>query len=142
MLDISDVSKRSGQPASTLRYYEERGLIQSAGRRGLRRLYEPQVLERLSLIALGRAAGFSLDEIRSLLNTGDGLNIDREALISKANELDEIIQKLITIRDGLRSTAACPAPSHMECSNFRRVLSAAGHGLISPLEKEPRRKRS
>ena len=142
MLDVSEVSKRSGQPASTLRYYEERGLIQSAGRRGLRRLYEPQVLERLSLIALGRAAGFSLDDIRGLFETSDGLNIDCEALISKANELDEMIQKLIVIRDRLRSTATCPCPSHMECPDFRRVVSAAGHGLIPPLEKERPRKRS
>ncbi|MAM07908.1 MAG: MerR family transcriptional regulator, partial [Hyphomonas sp.] len=50
MLEISDVAKQSGIPASTLRYYEERGLIRSAGRRGLRRLFEPDVLERLGLI--------------------------------------------------------------------------------------------
>ncbi|MEM6436923.1 MAG: helix-turn-helix domain-containing protein [Cyanobacteria bacterium P01_D01_bin.115] len=140
MLDISEVSKRSGQPASTLRYYEERGLIQSAGRRGLRRIYEPQVLERLAMIALGQAAGFSLNEIQNLFKASDGLNIDREALIAKADELDEMIQKLIVVRDGLRSTAVCPAPSHMECPNFRRVLSSAGRGLIPPLEKERRRK--
>jgi DNA-binding transcriptional MerR regulator len=63
MLDIAEVAKRSGLPASTLRFYEEKGLIESAGRRGLRRTFEPTVLERLALIALGRLAGFSLDEI-------------------------------------------------------------------------------
>ena len=46
-LDISEVAKRSGVPASTLRYYEEKGLIASIGRRGLRRLFDPGVLERL-----------------------------------------------------------------------------------------------
>jgi hypothetical protein len=45
---------------STLRFYDEKGLIASTGRRGLRRLFDPGVLERLALIALGRAAGFSL----------------------------------------------------------------------------------
>jgi DNA-binding transcriptional MerR regulator len=54
---------QSGVPASTLRFYDEKGLIASTGRRGLRRLFDPGVLERLALIALGRAAGFSLDEI-------------------------------------------------------------------------------
>ena len=39
-LDIADVAKRSGLPASTLRYYEERGLITPIGRRGLRRLFD------------------------------------------------------------------------------------------------------
>jgi DNA-binding transcriptional MerR regulator len=62
-MDISEVAQRSGVPASTLRFYEEKGLIASIGRRGLRRLFAPVVLERLALIALGRAAGFSLDEI-------------------------------------------------------------------------------
>src|SRR5262245_26122735 len=61
-LDISEVARRSGVPASALRFYEQRRLISSIGRRGLRRLFDPGVLDRLALIALGRAAGFSLDE--------------------------------------------------------------------------------
>lgn len=52
-LDIGDVAQRSGVPASTLRFYEEKGLIASVGRRGLRRLFDPSVLERLALIAVG-----------------------------------------------------------------------------------------
>jgi len=62
-LDIAEVAQQSGVPASTLRFYDEKGLIASTGRRGLRRLFDPGVVERLALIALGRAAGFSLDEI-------------------------------------------------------------------------------
>ena len=62
-LDIAEVAQRSGVPASTLRFYEEKGLIASSGRRGLRRQFDAGVLDRLALIALGRAAGFSLDEI-------------------------------------------------------------------------------
>jgi hypothetical protein len=60
-LDITAVAKQSGVPASALRYYEGKGLIASVGRRGLRRLFDAAVLERLALIALGQAAGFSLD---------------------------------------------------------------------------------
>ncbi|MBL8246738.1 MAG: MerR family transcriptional regulator, partial [Rhodanobacteraceae bacterium] len=62
-MDIAEVARRAGVPASTLRYYEERGLIASTGRHGLRRLFHPGVLQRLALIALGRSAGFTLDEI-------------------------------------------------------------------------------
>ena len=62
-MDINEVARASGVPASALRYYEEKGLIASVGRRGLRRTFEPRVLERLALIALGRASGFSLEEI-------------------------------------------------------------------------------
>ena len=61
------MAKRSGVPASTLRYYEDKGLIQSVGRKGLQRLFAANILERLALIALGRVAGFSLDEISNIL---------------------------------------------------------------------------
>src|SRR3546814_8415079 len=70
-LDIAEVAQRSGVPASALRYYEEKGLIASIGRRGLRRLFDPGVLERLALIALGRAAGFSLAEIALMFAPDD-----------------------------------------------------------------------
>ena len=91
-------------------------------------------MERLALIALGRAAGFSLDEIAALFTKSCGLNFDRGKLRAKADELDKQIKRLTAIRNGLRHTAACPAPSHMECPNFRRVMTAAGQGLIPPLK--------
>lgn len=128
-LDIAEVAQRSGIPASALRYYEEKGLIASIGRRGLRRLFDPGVIDRLALIALGRAAGFSLDEIRAL-DPGDKPRIDRKMLIAKADEIDRTIQRLGAMRDGLRHAAACRAPSHMECPTFRRILAAAGSGAF------------
>ncbi len=57
-MDIAEVAKASGLPASTLRFYEEKGLIKSYGRNGLRRLFSANVVERLALISLGRNAGF------------------------------------------------------------------------------------
>jgi DNA-binding transcriptional MerR regulator len=129
-LDIAEVAQRSGVPASTLRFYEEKGLITSIGRRGLRRLFDPDVLERLALIALGRAAGFSLDEIARTFAPNGRPRIDRQMLAAKAEELDRTIHKLSAMRDGLRHAAACPAPSHMECPSFRRYLRAAASGTI------------
>lgn len=124
-LDIAEVALRSGVPASALRYYEERGLISSIGRRGLRRLFDPGVLERLALIAVGRAAGFSLEDLARMFGAGAQPAIDREMLSAKADELDATIRKLGALRDGLRHAAACPAPSHMECPRFRRIVRAA-----------------
>jgi DNA-binding transcriptional MerR regulator len=129
-LDIAEVAQRSGSPASTLRFYEEKGLIASTGRRGLRRLFDPGVLERLALIALGRAAGFSLDEIALMFAPEGRPRIDRQMLAAKAEELDRTIRKLSAMRDGLRHAAACPAPSHMECPTFRRILRAAASGAV------------
>jgi Predicted transcriptional regulators len=142
-MDITEVAKRSGVPASTLRFYEEKGLIKSIGRQGLRRVFSDNIVERLALIALGRAAGFSLDEIAKMLGSEGNPNIDRELLINKANELDRTIQKLAAMRDGLRHAAVCSAPSHMECPKFRRLLGLAAAGAITGEETgKPRQSRS
>jgi DNA-binding transcriptional MerR regulator len=124
-VEITEVTQKTGLPASTLRFYEEKGLITSSGRRGQRRLFDPGVLERLALIALGRVAGFSLDEIALTLLPDGRTQIDREMLAAKANEIDGQIRELTAVRDGLRHAAACPARSHMECPTFRRLLRAA-----------------
>lgn len=121
MLDIGEVVKQSGLSASTLRYYEERGLIQSTARNGLRRQFAASVLDRLALIILGQQAGFSLDEIKTIF-TSDGIEIDRAMLSSKADELDNTIRKLQTLSRGLRHAADCPAPSHLECPKFLRIM--------------------
>lgn len=123
-MDIGEVANRSGFPASTLRYYEERGLIKSVGRKGLRRLFDENVLERLALIALGRNAGFSLEEIQTMF-APDGPRIDRNQLSNKAAELDRKIKQLVAMRDGLRHAANCPAPNHFQCSTFKRMLGIA-----------------
>jgi DNA-binding transcriptional MerR regulator len=129
-MDIAEVARRSGVPASTLRFYEEKGLIASTGRRGLRRVFAPGVLERLALIALGRAAGLSLDEIARMFAPDGRPRTDRRMLAAKAEELDGAIRKLSAMRDGLRHAAVCPAPSHMECPTFRRLLTGAATGAI------------
>jgi DNA-binding transcriptional MerR regulator len=124
-LDIADVAQRSGVPASTLRFYEEKGLIASLGRRGLRRVFDARVLERLALIAIGRAAGFTLEEMAGMFAADGRPRIDRQVLAAKADELDRTIRNLSRIRDGLRHAVACRAPSHMECPTFRRILRAS-----------------
>ncbi|WP_322015424.1 helix-turn-helix domain-containing protein [Paraburkholderia sp. J12] len=134
-LDISEVARRTGVPASTLRFYEEKGLIVSTGRRGLRRVFDAAVLERLALVALGRAAGFSLDEIVRMLSGTKRTEIDRGMLTAKAEELDKTIRRLSAMRDGLRHAAACPERSHMECSTFRRYLRAAASGSLAAPER-------
>ena len=134
-LDINAVARRSGVPASALRFYEQKGLIRSVGRRGLRRVFDDRVIERLGLIAMGRAAGFSLEEMARMLTPEGVPRIDRKVLVEKIAELDGRIRALTTMRDGLRHAAACRAPSHMECPTFQRILRAAGSGALGRREK-------
>lgn len=124
-MDIAEVVKRSGLPASTLRFYEEKGLVRVLNRQGERRRFGPRILDQLALISLGQSAGFSLEEIRSMLTSNGEPDIDRQALLAKADEIDASIKRLRAMSRGLRHAAACPAPSHAECPTFQRLLQAA-----------------
>lgn len=137
LIDIAEAARRTGIPASTLRYYEEKGLIASIARRGQRRMFEPAVLDRLALIALAQAAGFSLAEIGETFLAGDSMRIDRAQLLAKADELDRRIARLKLVRDGLRHAAACPQPNQLECPRFRSVLKLAATGALPPLAPSP-----
>jgi DNA-binding transcriptional MerR regulator len=99
-------------------------------------VFDSGVLERLALIALGRAAGFSLDEIALMFAPERRPRIDRQMLAAKADELDRTIRKLSAMRDGLRHATACSAPSHMECPTFRRMLRAAVSGAVGARRKK------
>lgn len=141
LLDIVEVGRRTGLPASALRHYEAMGLISSVGRRGLRRTFEPSVIDTLALIRLGIAAGFSLDEIGTMLPSKGSLHIERHRLARKADDLDREIARLKAIRDGLRHAALCPAPSHMQCPTFRRLLAAASDGQLQAQRARQSRRR-
>jgi DNA-binding transcriptional MerR regulator len=135
-VDISHVSKRSGVPASTLRYYEEKGLIASNGRHGLKRLFDASVLDQLALISLGQVAGFTLDEIATMFAPDGQLSIDRRMLTAKAKQIDAMIVRLKAISKGLKHAVVCPAPKHLECPSFQRLMRAAASGTIVREKKQ------
>ncbi len=123
-LDIGEVARISGVAPSTLRFYEKKGLIQPVGRHGLRRQYCDNVLTTLAVIALGRTAGFSLDDIAAMLATGGKVQINRQRMLNKADEIDNTIRQLEKVREGLKHVAHCPAPDHLQCPEFIRILHA------------------
>jgi DNA-binding transcriptional MerR regulator len=138
VLDIGEVAERSGVPPSTLRYYEEVGLIRSVGRRGLRRQYDVDVLLKLSLINLGQSAGFTLVEIAGMFGADGRLDIPRADLHAKADALQRQIVDLRVLHDALRHVADCPAPSHLECPTFRKLLKAASQRHLTKLRPRKR----
>ena len=109
-MDIAEVAKRSGLRASTLRYYEEKGLIQSMGQPGERRRFAPGVMDQLALIALGQSAGFSLDEIRSMFLPGGEPHIDRMSSSEKPADCPSAINASWSITPGAnrRRSPGCP----------------------------------
>lgn len=125
-MDIADVAKRTGVPASTLRYYAKTGLLESLSSPGQRRQFSADVADRLALIARGQAAGFSLSEVRAMLMD---LQVDREMLMAKANEIDEQVKRLQAMSKGLRHAAACPEDDHLACPTFQRLMKVAAAGI-------------
>lgn len=125
LLDIGVLSELSGVPPSTLRYYEEIGLIHSVARKGLRRQFDTPVTTQLALISLGKMAGFSLEEIKGMFTKDGTPQLPRAELRLRADALDEQIRGLTRLRDALRHVAVCPADTHMNCPKFKRLVQFA-----------------
>ena len=128
LMDIGEVSSKSGVKPSALRYYEEVGLISSISRHGLRRQFPREVLLQLKLISMGKSAGFSLEEIAGMFGRNGMPDLPRDMFLHKAEEIDERIAELTTMSETLRHIANCSAPTHLECPSFRRLLSSADSG--------------
>lgn len=122
-LDIRQIADLSGVTPSALRYYEKKGLIQPVGRNGLRRQYHENVLNKLQLIALGQAAGFTLDELAAMFGSQAGVTIERGLLLQRAKEIDATVRKLQLLSRGLKHAARCTQPEHRHCEEFKRVVA-------------------
>jgi hypothetical protein len=100
-------------------------MAQNNRARSLRRQFGPDVLLRLKLIALGKSAGFALDDIAGMFGKDGSLNLPRAAVKRKADDIDRQIRELTALRNTMRHVAECRAPSHLECPKFRRLLNVA-----------------
>jgi DNA-binding transcriptional MerR regulator len=135
LIDGGDVTRLSGMPASTLHYYERRGLITAVGRHGLRRQYAPDVIDRLAVIALCQRAGFNLDEIDDLLATS-GAPAWKDLVRVKLADIRSRIEAMLEIEQGLEHVLQCKSENIMRCEHFRGALHAA-----LPVEPNDRTKR-
>lgn len=126
-LDIGELSARSGVPPSALRYYEEIGLLASEGRKGLRRQFGPDALLRLSLVALGRVAGFSLAEIAAMIGPDGRPALPRDELRARAEAIDrQIRDPPCATPCAMWPTAARPRTSNARASAGCCALPRAG----------------
>lgn len=132
LIDIGVLSRRSGLPPATLRYYEEIGLIRSVTRHGMRRQFEPQTVAQLALISMGKLAGFSLADIKGMF-AGDGTpRLPRDELHRRADALDRQIRDLTRLRDMMHHVADCPADTHLDCPKFTRLMEFAARARAKP----------
>ncbi|ECD6344623.1 helix-turn-helix domain-containing protein [Salmonella enterica subsp. diarizonae] len=122
-LDIREIANITGVTPSALRYYEKKGLIKPVGRNGLRRQYNENVINKLQLIALGQAAGFSLDEIASMFSADNKLALNSVLLLQRAKEIDGTIRTLQLLSRGLKHVACCKKSEHSDCEEFKKIVS-------------------
>lgn len=127
MLKIGEVSKRSGIGIEALRFYEKSGLLNKPSRTySGYRVYDSEVLERLTFIKQAQTLGFSLDEIKRVIEdarTGQSpCDEVREIVRRRLEELDERMREMRRYRKELAETLA----------EWDKVGRAPGHicGLI------------
>lgn len=142
LLTIGDVAHRSGFPPSALRFYERQGLLRTTRTSGGQRRYERGVLRRLAFIRAARAIGVSLDEVREGLDTLPGGRTPTKADWSRLSRswrgrLDEQIEALVALRDGLDSCIGCGCLSLARCRLYNPDDRVAQHGsgarLLPPI---------
>lgn len=115
-LTIGDVARRSDVPPTTLRYYEQIGLLAPPARIGGQRRYDESVLARLEVIRMCKLAGFSLEEM-VLLFTDDtpGRLASRALAEAKLAEIDARIASLVGARQVIEWGMACTCPTISDC---------------------------
>lgn len=135
LLRIGQVSTRSHLPVKTIRFYEERGLIQAAARTsGGFRLFDPAVLSRLSFIKRAQALGLSLNDIQDILAISDAGKrpcksvrhkfkekvVEVENRIHQLKQLKEQLLCLISEADQREEMEAdiCPIIEHASVSSM------------------------
>ncbi|KQY09465.1 MerR family transcriptional regulator [Mycobacterium sp. Root135] len=123
---IGLVAERSGVAATTLRFYESEGLLSAPGRIGGRRRYDEGVFHRLEVIGLCKAAGFSLEEIRVLLDDDSpGRAASRTLAEAKLVDVDSQMATLVRAREIIECAMRCTCPSVDSCACAAKKLSGS-----------------
>jgi DNA-binding transcriptional MerR regulator len=116
-LTIGELARQADVAATTLRYYERIGLIQSPARVGGQRRYDESILARLDVISLCKAAGFALDEIVLLFaDDAPGRPASRALADTKLVEIDARIAELQRAREIIEWGMRCICQSIDDCT--------------------------
>jgi MerR family redox-sensitive transcriptional activator SoxR len=121
-LPIGAVARLSGKAPSSIRYYEQIGLLEEPERISGRRRYRPSVVRTLAVIETAQRAGLSLDEIRLLLRATPADRAATEQLRTVAEQklpaLREAIERAEIVRRWLEDAARCDCPTLDDCPLF------------------------
>ena len=127
LLSIGELSERTGVPATTLRYYDELGLMRPTARAAGRRRYAATAVRDVGVILFFREIGFSLAEIGRFI-AGER-QCQREMIDHKLAELAERQHRIEVARTALEHGRQCPANEPMKCSRFWSIIEGRLRGL-------------
>jgi MerR family transcriptional regulator, redox-sensitive transcriptional activator SoxR len=131
LLSIGELADRAGLRTSALRYYEAEGLLPAAARVGGRRRYAPEAVERLTLIRFCRRLGFSLAEIRAILEPprGRAQKLRWRGLVdAKLAELAGAVERAEAMMAILRMSRDCDCIDVGECAGRASATMLGGDG--------------
>lgn len=119
LLTIGEVARRSGRATSSIRYYEEIGLIPEPVRVGGRRHYRPEIIRTLAVVETAQRAGLNLNEIGLLLEASadDAAATERlrDLAERKLPELEALIERADLVKRWLEDAACCTCPTLDDC---------------------------
>jgi MerR family redox-sensitive transcriptional activator SoxR len=125
-LRIGEVADRAGVSVSTIRFYERRGLLPRPERVGGQRRFAPETVRRLGIIEVAKQAGFSLEEIRTLLTSTDEGAPAHEQLqalaLRKLPEVEALIERAEAMRVWLTAAGGCGCDSLEDCALFIEAI--------------------
>lgn len=105
---IGELAKKTGLTKDTIRFYEKRGLIESQERQAGMRTYmdfSPEMLDRVAMIAQGKSLGFTLSEMKHLMDTWGNTEMPiaekLKIIDSKLHEITDKMQQLEQIKNYL-----------------------------------------
>ena len=119
LLSISEVGRQMGVRPSTIRYYEQIGILLPPERLGGKRRYDRSILFRLAVIEHARQTGFTLDEIRHLFFGFQTRVLPserwRKMADKKLSELDQLMTRIQTMQELLQRMHNCRCAGLEEC---------------------------
>jgi MerR family transcriptional regulator, redox-sensitive transcriptional activator SoxR len=127
-LSIGEVASQVGVRASSIRYYESVGVLPEPQRESGRRRYGPEAVDLLRAISVAQQAGFSLEEIRELLEgseQGEASEQLRTLAQRKLPEIEELIARAQSMKAWLEAASGCDCPTLDVCALFDRDATAS-----------------
>lgn len=126
-MTIGELADRFSLRTHVLRHWEATGLLTPAARVNGRRRYSSRHIARVAMIVRGKAAGFSLDQLRGVLDSTDSAE-RRVLLLEQRAELDRRIQEIEASKTLIEHALECRAKDFTECPGFRKLVDQLATG--------------